>query len=803
MVGLSIGVHLLNLVAIPALGFIYYSKKYKPTAGGWLLTFLISGAILLIIMSGIITGLPEIAGKFELFFVNSIGIPFGSGIIVFALLLIGLLIRGIYYSAKKNRSVLNTALLCFAFILIGYSSYAVIVVRSGYDPPIDENDPEDVMSFVSYLKREQYEQRPLLYGNYYNTPIVRSEKGAPVYKKGKDNYFIADYKTVYKYDPEGCTLFPRMASRNPEHAQRYKELAGIRGSRKPNMADNLRFMFRYQISHMYWRYFMWNFAGRESDIQNAGWLAPWDSGDELPPNLKNNRARNNFYMLPLLLGLAGMFFQFNRRKKDALLIGLLFFLTGIAIIIYLNQPPIEPRERDYTYVGSFYAFCIWIGLGVLALTNGLYKLTKSEVLSPVLAGLLALSVPGIMAAEGWDDHDRSNRYLSVDQAKNLLNSCAPNAILFTGGDNDTFPLWYVQNVEGFRTDVRVIVHTYLSSDWYIAQMAQRSYQSDPLPVSLGPEEYMQGRNEALFVTENPNLQNGIPLKQYLELIKKKSTAIQIPDYDGVIQLPSGTVRLYIDKDEIIKRGIVPKEFESNIVDTMIWSVKTDQVPKSDLFIMDLIATNNWERPIYFNGTSLDYSTSLDLQRYTVQEGLAYRLLPVKTESQDPEARVNSDLMYTNLMNRFVWRETTNRRAYYDDYYQSFARNMRINYYLLAQKLYDQNRFDKARKVINKCFETFPNQTFPYTYPTQFLIPLMFKLKQEREALKVSAVMAKRADEVLTYYLSHPGTAATYEIEQNLNVLALIYMTLKEEGRDKEAATYQAWYDKHASRVKVR
>jgi len=474
MLGLSIGVHLLNLVCLPVLGIIYYFKRYNITGRGIIITLVISSATILLIMDGIITGLPSLAGSFEIFFVNNIGLPFGSGIVIFMLLLIGGLSYGIWYTMSKNRPVLNTAILCLSFILIGYSSYAIVVIRSNYNTPIDENNPENIISFVSYLKREQYGTMPsLLYGPYFTTPRVSTEQGAPVYWPVGDKYEIIDYKLTPVYDPKQMTIFPRAWSDDGKYAAEYRRWMGLKSGQKPNFLDNLQFFFRYQIGHSYLRYFLWNFSGRESDIQNAGYLTILDVGKDLPESIANNHGRNNYLMLPLLLGLLGAFFQYKKDPKNFAVVFLLFILTGLALIVYLNIPATQPRERDYIYVGSFYTFSIWIGIGVMAVHKLIQLAIKNEAISPTAATVVCLAVPAIMIAENWDDHDRSNRYFSVDSAKNYLASCAPNAILFTGGDNDTFPLWYAQEVEGFRTDIRVIVQSYFNTDWYVNQMTRQ------------------------------------------------------------------------------------------------------------------------------------------------------------------------------------------------------------------------------------------------------------------------------------------------------------------------------------------
>ncbi len=552
-IGLSIGVHLLNLVTLPALALIFYFKKYTPSRWGIVATLIISGLLILIINDIIIPGLPSLAGSFEVFFVNSLGLPFGSGVIVFSIIIIGSLVYGIVYSQQKVKPILNTVLLSTTFILIGYVSYAVIVIRSNYNTPIDENDPSDVMSFVSYLKREQYGSRPLLYGQYYTAQIIDIKEGAPIYKKGKDKYEITDRKREYIYDPTHMTILPRMYSTTDNHASIYRSKTGLKEGQKPTFSDNLRFMFSHQIGWMYIRYFMWNFAGREGDEIGADWLGPNSWFEDVPEMVSYNKARNNFFMIPFLLGFFGLYYQATKDAKNAGVIGLLFVLTGVALVVYLNSPPSEPRERDYIYSGSYYAFSFWIGIAVIGLASGINKVIKNAKAAAITATFIAFSAPALMAAQGWDDHNRSNRFFSVDSAANYLESCAPNGILFTGGDNDTFPLWYAQEVEGIRTDMRVLVLSYYNTDWYIEQSMRTHYLSEALPYTLSPDHYRQGGpNESLMYQET-NIKS-IDLAQYIDLIKKNSKSLQHPYYPNTNMIPSKELVLKIDTAQVKRLG---------------------------------------------------------------------------------------------------------------------------------------------------------------------------------------------------------------------------------------------------------
>ncbi|MFN6946261.1 MAG: DUF2723 domain-containing protein [Cytophagaceae bacterium] len=789
MMGLSIGVHLLNLLALPAIGFVYYYKRFKQTPQGGLITLGISALLIGVIMSVIITGLPSIAGWFEIFFVNGLGTPFGIGIIFFSILFIGALVYGIRYTIIHEKRTLNTILLSFIFIIIGYSSYGIIPIRSNYNPPIDENNPENILSFVSYLKREQYGDRPLFTGPYYTAGYPDIKKGAPLYRKDseKGKYVIYDHRREYIYNKDHMTIFPRMYSTQAHHVQAYMDRTGLGKDQKPTMAHNLDYFFSYQINHMYLRYFMWNFAGRESDIQDAGWLTPADwFKTDLPHYLATNKARNNFFMLPLILGLVGLIFHYVRSNKDANVVMLFFFFTGIAIILYLNQPPVEPRERDYTYAGSFYAFAIWIGLGVMALWEGFKRLTNSSTIGGIGAFVICLSAPLIMMAEGWDDHDRSNRWHSVDSAKNLLNSCAENAILFTGGDNDTFPLWYAQEVEGFRTDVRVCNLSLLNTDWYIGQMKRQAYKSDPLPISFEFEHYIQGTNDALYFQEIARWKDGISLPGFLSLVKQRNPMVMAETRSGdvVTTFPSRNFVLPVNREVVLKTGSVPEHLRNNIVDRLAWSVTQNTLEKKDLIILDMIHTNNWERPIYFS-TTLSSSNFLGLKEYTQLEGLAHRLLPVRLPGAT-QGWINTDIMYDRMMNNFFWRELDNPDVYYDENYLRFPLNSRTQFHRLAGQLLAEGKKDKSLEVINRCLSVMPDKSIPFDITIPPFVPLLLELGEKEKAMEIVNTMAPRAEENLAY-LQRQGLTNTRDNDLNLYVLNTLISGLREEGMTEEAS----------------
>jgi hypothetical protein len=803
LVGLSIGVHLLNLVTIPALALVYYFKKYpKTSVFGGILAFVVGLIILGIINSGIIPGLPSIAGKFEIFFVNSLGLPYKSGVIFFIVIFIGSLIWGIRYSHKKGNVLLNTSLLSLAFVLIGYASYLMVLVRAEYNPPINENNPNDVLSFVSYLKREQYGSRPLLYGPSFVSRPVSQKRGAPMYRKQDGKYAIYDYRPEYEYEPGSSMLLPRMYSTQGGHPQLYQQMTGLAEGQKPTMVHNLSFMFSYQIGHMYWRYFLWNFVGRESDEEGAGNMLPWDAGKKYPSVIADNKAHDNYFMLPFILGLLGVVIAYFRQKRDLLVLGLLFILTGVALVVYLNSPPTEPRERDYIYVGSFYIFCIWIGFGVISVADGISKFIQNASTRAGVATALCLVVPVIMGTKGWDNHNRAHRYHSVDFAKNLLNSCAPNAILFTGGDNDTFPLWYVQEVEGFRTDVRVCNLSLLGTDWYIDQMKRKTYLSEALPISLGKNNYAFGKNDIVPFYEIPSVKAGINLKEYLGLVKQENKAIQVPLTSGDMTsiLPSSILFLPVNAEAVKKMNIIKSDLVPFVSDSISWTIGNNDLYKSDLIMLDIIATNDWKRPIYFSST-LGTSSYMRLKEYMQLEGYAYRLLPVKVPGAS-DGYVNADVMYENLMTKMFWREMDNPNTYYDNtYLGSPVATARIAFLRLTGQLIADGRKDEAKKAIEKSLATMPDKSIPYDqFSANFIGPL-FDLGETKKALEIAETMAVRSDEVLTWAKEN-GTTRRRDTNVYLYIMQIIVQECKEAKQEAAAKKYEAIFQKHLTALNM-
>lgn len=753
LIGLSIGVHLLNLVTLPALALIYYFKKYpQPNLKGGIIALGLGGIALIVINSFIIPGLPSMAGSVEIFFVNSIGLPFGSGILVFSSFFLGALVYGIFYSIKHKRAGLNTILLSLAFILIGYASYALIIIRANQNPVINENAPKDIISYISYLKREQYGYRPLLHGQYFDAELKDQKEGAPIYLKGKDRYEVVDYSTVNIYDPERTTIFPRIYSTQERHKQIYRSKLGLSEGQKPNFGDNLYFMFSHQLGHMYWRYFMWNFSGRESDFSDAPWLGILDFfSDKFPDYIKENKAHNNYLMLPLILGIIGLLFQAKVDIRSFYVNAMLFLMMGVVLVLYLNSPPVEPRERDYIYVGSFYAFAIWIGLGVLALSHWIAKLNKNLAVSGIIATLITFPIPVLMAGQNWDDHNRHGRYFSVDSARNFLASCAPNAILFTGGDNDTFPLWYVQEVEGFRTDVRVVVLSYFDTDWYVEQMTRAVNKSAPLPFSLEYRNYRKGTNDVLYVMDRQNIE-AISATEYLRLLKNQSDLLKLTSggRSTFNMVPSRNLILDVDIEKVYNQGLIPEGMEDLMVDQMNLRIKGNYLTKGNMMLIDLIASNNWERPIYFNNTSLA-TISLDIEDYVVMEGLTYRLLPVRKPQGMRTELVNTDLAFENVMEKFAFRGMDNPNNYFDDEYRRFTSNHRSAINSIAIALLDEDDLDRAADILKFSIQVMPHKAVPYDLASGQMVPLFFEVGEDDMALDIVEKLSHKSVQMLEFY----------------------------------------------------
>lgn len=789
LMGLSIGVHLLNLLTIPAIVLVYYFKKYTPTPKGTFVALLVSGLILGTIMYIIIPGVFVVASKFELLFVNSFGLPYNTGVMFYGALLLGLVVWSLFYTVKHGKVIANTIILGVTVILIGYSSYGMIVIRSNANPPLNENDPSNLFSLLSYLNREQYGDRPLLSGPTYNAQVKDSEDGKPNYIKKDGKYVITSYKPEYIYDERFVMPFPRMYSREGSHISAYKDWGSIKGEpvqiqnekgepetvMVPTFGENLRFFLRYQVGFMYWRYFMWNFSGRQNDIQGHGspLKGNWITGipviderlvgpqDKLPASVKNNWSRNKYYMLPFILGLIGLFYQLNKHKKDFVLVMMLFIMTGLAIVVYLNQTPYQPRERDYAYAGSFYAFAIWIGLGVLALIDMIPKAVSYKFRAGLASVIALFAVPLLMASENWDDHDRSGRFTARDFAYNYLNSCEKDAIIFTNGDNDTFPLWYAQEVENIRTDVRVVNLSYLGADWYIEQMQRKAYESDPLPFGMTKDKYVTGRRDMLYVIDRVKGEY-IPLKDAMDFVASEDADTKsIPGYRGerIEHLPAKRLIIPVDTALVLKNGTVSKKQADKIEKEIRFELNKNYLYKNDMMVLDLLANNNWKRPVYFAITVSD-ENYLNLQEYFRLDGLAYRIVPIKTKRTDGQpGSVDTEILYNNLINKFKWGGVSDPNVYLDENNLRMLSNFRNNFSRLAEELINEGKKDSAVKVLDKCMQIMPENRVPFNY---FIIPVIeqyYRAGQIEKANKIVNSFFNTTQEDLRYYFTFRGDKA--------------------------------------------
>ncbi len=793
VIGLSIGVHMLNLLAIPAIVFVYYFKHYKPNTKGIILTGIISIVLLGAIMEVIIPGLLNLDWRFERFFVNTLGLPFHSGTLAFFVFLIAGIAYGLYYTHKRKKVVLNTVLLCFTFIVIGYSSFFMLVIRSNAQVPINENAPKDALSMKAYLGREQYGAWPLVHGPYYNAPVIDANDGKPVYGKNRQTgrYEIINPRIGLEsvYDPEFTTIFPRMYSnRQQSHISGYQSWGNVQGRpvrvtrrdgstetiNKPTFSENLRFFFTYQAGHMYWRYFMWNFSGRQNDIQGHGspvdgnWMTGISFLDEIrlgpqniPESMRNNKGRNTYYMLPFLLGLFGFLYQLKRRPNDALIVGSLFIMTGLAIIVYLNQTPFQPRERDYSYIGSFYAFSIWVGLGVLALIDFLSKKLKPNLSAILAVALSLLLVPLNMARENWDDHDRSNRYATRDVAINYLESCAPNAIIFTNGDNDTFPLWYAQEVEGVRTDIKVVNLSLLNADWYIDNMVRiKTYEADPLPFTLEPRQYRDGTRDFVYILENENLTGFQNLRSVVDFIADDTPRTRIRTGRGMEDyIPTKHFRLPVDSAKVVANGTVAPEDAHLIVPAVEWTIDDFGLQKNHMMVLDFLQANNWDRPVYFAITTGGESY-IGLQAYFQLEGMAYRLVPIRSENDDgQDGRINTRILYENLMNKFQWGNIHDPKVYMNEDNRRLAINFRNIFQRLANALIQENKIDSAIMVLDRIQEMTPEHSLPLNYFSLFIAESYYEAGAIGKGNEIVSRMIDLYGQDLQYYFSFTGRRA--------------------------------------------
>jgi len=723
LIGLSIGIHLLNLLTIPALAMVYYFRRYKNiNVKSAIAAFLISILILGIVQFGIRGYTIYFAAWFDFFFVNSIGWGFGSGAIVFFVLLFGLLVYGIWYSIRKKKPLLNLSLLCVVFIYFGYSSFAYIPIRATAGTDLNNSRPDNAFTLYDYLNRIQYGATPLLSGPYFDAKIVDEKESGNNYRKGKDQYEVSGKKIDYVYDH--TSLLPRMWSTEADQTyaqdvQFYRQWLRMADGQAPTFGDDLKWMFSWQIYQMYIRYFMWNFVGRynqaDGQTSTAGLDGNWtsgifDGGKHLPKSITADVSYTPLYALPLVLGLIGMFYHFKNNRRHALAIALLFLFTGLAIVLYVNQNSIQPRERDYSYVGSFYAFAIWIGLGVIGLASFAAKKLNARVASFGSIAVCLLAAPALLASKEWRSHDRSSKMTPHDMAYNFLISCPKNAILFTYGDNDTYSLWYDQEVEGIRPDVRIVCLSLFSGDWYIHMMQKKMNASAPLPITMPFDKYKDGVRDAIYFNDQ-KISGPVELKDVFDFITSDDSRTKATYQDGsqLNYLPTKDFKITINPDELVKNGVVTPDQKGRLTTQMEWKYPANYVLKDNLAMLDILAHNDWKRPICFTTTASPQSM-VGLMPYLYKEGFVYHLIPFKPVA-DPNAqtsKTNSMVMYGNVMNKFKFGNFKHAR-YLDNVSKTqFLLDMEITFNDLSRGLIQDGRPDLALNTLHKFDKEMPD-----------------------------------------------------------------------------------------------
>lgn len=770
---LSIGVHLLSLLTFPALAMFYYFKKAKqPTVWGTLTAAGVGVVFIVAIQKLIIAGIPAFWASFDKLLVNSFGLPFYSGIIPVLLIFGGAIWLGLRQAHKTGNGLLQRLVVGIGLVVIAYFSYGMVIIRASANTPINMNDPSDPMRLLPYLNREQYGERPLLRGPHFDARPsgIKSEER---YGRVGDHYEVVDEKVDYEYSSNDQSLFPRMGDPSQGRPALYRRWID-KPSGVPTLGDNIEFFWKYQLGWMYWRYFMWNFAGRQNGEQGYFSWDPsagnWISGisfidearlgnqKELPDFQKNNQARNKYYLIPFLLGLFGLFFHYQRRPQDFAAIMALFIITGIGIIVYSNQPPNEPRERDYVLAASFFTYAMWIGLSVLAifdlLTN---RLRLSEIVSGAAGTVLALSAPLLMVTQNWDDHSRSEHYASRDYASNFLNSCEPNAIVFTYGDNDTYPLWYCQEVEGIRTDVRVVNLSLIAVDWYINQLRRAVNNSPAIEMSI-PQEKIRGYKRVQTPYYAPGGEREMTLAQVLGFIAQDHKLPTQGGRDFDSYLPTRRIAIPVNKAEMVANKLIEPN-DSTILDTIRFNLgDRDYLIKDDLAILDIINSNFSKRPIYWAVTCREEKL-LGLDDFLQLEGLTLRLMPRRVPSASDSygiigsGGVGTDLAYKNIMEKWRWGNFDQKRLFVDRSYMPSLQTMRVVFIRLARQLVLEGKKDKAIALVDKYFEVFPQYNFPYDQFAAFLADVYFRAGANEKASAKIREIAQTMAEQLRYYQS--------------------------------------------------
>jgi len=841
VVGLSFGVHFMGLLTIPAIGLIYFFKNYKPiTLKKFILANLAVVGILMFVFKLLAPNILRYFSALEVFFVNSVGLPFNSGTVIAGVLLVSFFYYLLSYTIKNNLKTINTISLCVLFILIGFSSWIMLPIRANSDVVINENDPSDARQLLAYYNLEQYPKTHLFYGPLFTDQYSGLDEENP-YKDDKPKYekdltqnkyvIVNNYKNASQnFNSEQASILPRMWS--SEHASNYLRYTGFldyevkrkyknqseakelielvndfkkrtyQGDidydehhkflktygtyldiEKPSIVSNVKYLIQYQLGYMYWRYFMWNFSGRQDDIQgrmdmHGNWISGIDFVDEihlglsqgnLPSDVAENKARNKYYMIPFIIGLIGLYFLYNKDKELFWTMLVFFVFTGIAIQVYTNVRPFEPRERDYSVVGSFYVYCIWIGFGIFSLIRSAEQLINSKYIKLLAIPVFLLILPINLASSNWDDHDRSGRYTARSMALKYLESCEPNSILFTIGDNDTFPLWYLQEIEGIRTDVRVLNTSLFNTDWYIDQMKRKAYDSDPIPSSLSHEKYRYGTRD--YIIKEVTTLDTIDIKTFIKFVTqdddkyKYKSLLQKQGYEtnylreqdlNANYLPSESIRIPVDKESVLNNKIVDNSLSNEIVDEIIIKIKGQALYKNRLMMLDIIAENNWERPIYFTGGSFGDDDYLWMKDYLQLEGLCYKLVPIKTPI-DPSnpyemGRVNTEKMYS-MVKDWDWGTKGNMDVYFDVESRKNSITYRSNISRLVNQLIIENKNEKAEEISDIVIKNMPVNIFGYYTLLESYIDSYYKLENKEKARKLFLEIANKYKENLFYFSS--------------------------------------------------
>ncbi|WP_417350846.1 protein O-mannosyl-transferase family [Flavobacterium alkalisoli] len=850
VVGLSFGVHFMALLTIPAIGFIYYFKNYeKVTVKSFIIANIVIVAILLFIFKLLLPYTLALFGKTEIFMVNKMGLPFNSGTIFMALLIVAIFYFGLRYTRKNNYALANTLVLCVLFIFIGFSTWMMLPIRANANVVINENRPSDAAEVLAYYNREQYGEQKLFYGPMFSDTYAGLDKENP-YEDEKPNYqrdykkgeyvIVNNYKNAKQNTDDNHKGFmPRMWS--TDHAVNYmnftrpldfridpnydfsqdlvqyglpldqmsdeevgKAMAQVRDELqnvitqfktgyqqgkmdledydrflknysqyliidKPSFADNMKFMFEYQFGYMYFRYFMWNFSGRQNDIQgrydsyDGNWMSgikvvdEWHLGSQenLPSDQLNNKARNFYYLLPLILGLIGLAYHASKDLKSFYVLLILFLFTGLALKIYLNERPFEPRERDYALVGSFYVFAMWIGFGVYAIYDSIKKLLAPKIAGPVVLAVTMLAGPVLLASQNWDDHDRSDRYTALAMAKAYLESCDQNAILFTIGDNDTFPLWYAQEVEGIRTDIRIVNTSLFMTDWYIDQMKAKAYESEPLPISFTHDQYVQGTRDYMFLDRRTDKR--LDINDFMEFIASDDprTKVELRNGHMINYFPTNKIRLNVDRESVIKNKIVAPELYDSIVPYIDIDIKGDALYKNRLLMLDLVNNNNWERPIYFTGGSFGDDDYLWMKEYLQLDGMVFKLIPVKTPipkegSLLDMGNIDTDKMYDIVMS-WDWGNSESPKIYHDPETRKNSITYRTNLARLMEKLMTEGKNEKAKNIADLAMTKMPVEYFNYYTLLEPYATAYYKLGEKEKAQDLLKKLIAKYQENLTFY----------------------------------------------------